>query len=290
MIREDLSAGSRQASLFVTPERGVAFQRRPVANGDSVHTAGPLTEAPGWLKLVRDGDRISSYYRNATTNVWTLVGRQTLPGLAGVVQAGLAVTSHHDGLLATAVFSSLSAEPMPTWRPLTVGLATGSAASDGALFTVSGSGADIWNGADAFEFVAADWRGDAVITARVRSLENTHVWAKAGVMLRQSMTAESQQVDLFVSPARGVAMQYRAVAGGLSASVAIIPGLAPEWVRLVRRGSVVEGFVSTDGMTWSAIGTLSIDLGFDISAGLAVTSHNAPIEATAEFDDVSLTP
>ena len=32
-------------------------------------------------------------------------------------------------------------------------------------------------------------------------------------------------------------MQYRAVAGGSSANVAIVPGVAPEWVRLVRRGS-----------------------------------------------------
>jgi hypothetical protein len=290
MIREDLGAGSRHASLFVSPEKGVAFQRRPVANGDSVHTAGPLTAAPAWLKLVRDGDQISAYYRKAATSFWTLIGRQTLPGLSGIVQAGLAVTSHHDGLLATAVFSSLSAEPLPMWLPITVGRATGSAAADGALFTVNGSGADIWNSADAFEFVETDWRGDVVITARVRAIENTHAWAKAGVMLRGSLAPVSKQVDLFVSPGKGVAMQYRAADAGSSASVASVPGGTPEWVRLTRRGNVVEGFCSTDGTTWSSIGSLSIDLGFDISAGLAVTSHAGSIEATAEFDDVSLTP
>jgi regulation of enolase protein 1 (concanavalin A-like superfamily) len=290
MVREDLSAGARHASLFVSGEKGVAFQRRPIANGDSVHTAGPLTAAPAWLKLVRYGDRISAYYRKTTIDFWTLIGRQTLAGLTPSVQAGLAVTSHHDGLLATAVFSSLSAEPLPSWLAAPVGSATGSATSDGARFTVNGSGADIWNDADAFEFVQTDWRGDAVITARVRSLENTDVWAKAGVMLRQSLSADSKQVDLFVSPGKGVAMQYRGSAGGVSASIARVAGTAPAWVRLTRRGSVVEGFVSNDGMTWSPIGSLSIDLGSDIAAGLAVTSHNASTEATAEFDDVSLTP
>jgi hypothetical protein len=214
MIREDLGAGSRHASLFVSPEKGVAFQRRPVANGDSVHTAGPLTAAPVWLKLVRNGDQISSYSRKATTNFWTLIGRQTLPGLAGMVQAGLAVTSHHDGRLATAVFSRLSAEPLPMWLPLRVGRAAGSAASDGALFIVNGSGADIWNGADAFEFVETGWRGDVVITARVRTLENTHAWAKAGVMLRESLAPESKQVDLFVSPGKGVAISTAPPTGG----------------------------------------------------------------------------
>ena len=95
------------------------------------------------------------------------------------------------------------------WTPLTVGRATGSATADGALFTVNGSGADIWNSEDAFQFVTTPWRGaDAVLTARVRSIENTHAWAKAGVMFRQLLEPESMQVDLFVSPGKGVAMQY----------------------------------------------------------------------------------
>jgi regulation of enolase protein 1 (concanavalin A-like superfamily) len=129
-----------------------------------------------------------------------------------------------------------------------------------------------------------------VLTARVRSIENTHAWAKAGVMFRQLLTPGSMQVDLFVSPGKGVAMQYRAANGGSSANVAVIPGAAPEWVRLTRRGSMVEGLISTDGVTWSAVGSLSIDFGDDLNAGLAVTSHNASTETTAMFDDVSLTP
>jgi len=179
-----------------------------------------------------------------------------------------------------------------TWTGSDVGAvaAPGSYSVNGTSFTVRASGADIWNSADPFEFLYANWRGDVVITARARSVENTHASAKAGVMLRQSPAPTSKQVDLFVSPGKGVAMQYRAAEAGISAGVATVPGIAPEWVRLVRRGNVVEGFVSADGKTWSAIGSLSIDLGGDIFAGLAVTSHNAATEATAEFDDVSLTP
>jgi regulation of enolase protein 1 (concanavalin A-like superfamily) len=291
MIREDLGAASRHASVFASSGKGIAFQRRPLANGTSVSTPGAPTTAPVWLKLVRDGDVISSYWRKTTTDFWTLIGRQTLSGLAGAVQAGLAVTSHHDGLLATAVFSSLSAVPTPTWTPLTVGSATGSATLDGALFTVNGSGADIWNAEDAFQFVSTSWRGDdAVMTARVRNVENTHDWAKAGVMFRQLLTPGSMQVDLFVTPGRGVAMQYRAATGATTDNVAVVPGAAPEWLRLTRHGSMVEGSMSRDGMTWSAVGSLSIDFGGDLNVGLAVTSHNRSTEATAVFDDVSLTP
>jgi regulation of enolase protein 1 (concanavalin A-like superfamily) len=290
MVREDLTPGSRHASLFVSPGKGVAFQRRPVANGASIHTAGPLTPAPAWLKLVRDGDVVSAYYRKTITDFWTLIGRQTLVGLSDTVQAGLAVTSHHDGLVATAVFSRIAAEPLPAWSAQTLGSAQGSAAFDGGIFTINGSGADIWNSADAFEFVSTPWTGDAVVTARICGVENTHAWAKAGVMFRGALTPTSKQVDLFVSPRKGVAMQFRALDGGPSANVAIVPGAAPEWVRMTRRGDVVEGFVSEDGEAWTSIGSLTIALGRDVNAGLAVTSHNAATEATAVFDDLSLTP
>ena len=36
MIRENLNPGARHASLFVTPGKGVAFQRRTVENSVSV--------------------------------------------------------------------------------------------------------------------------------------------------------------------------------------------------------------------------------------------------------------
>ena len=83
MIRENLAAGSRHVSLFATPrtERGIAFQRRRVADGISVHTAGPAAAPPGWLALGRVGDTISAYYRPSAAASWTLVGRDTMPDL-----------------------------------------------------------------------------------------------------------------------------------------------------------------------------------------------------------------
>ena len=83
MIREGLSAGARHVSILATPrtERGIAFQRRRQANGLSVHTAGPAVAPPGWLALGRIGDTISAYYRPSATASWTLVGRDSLPGL-----------------------------------------------------------------------------------------------------------------------------------------------------------------------------------------------------------------
>ncbi len=110
MIRDGLAAGARHASIFATPGTGkpVSFQRRASANGTSLHTAGPLVAPPVWLRLVRAGDVVSAYSRTASGAGWTLVGRQSFSGLSTTLEVGLAVSSHMDSTLATAVFDSIA--------------------------------------------------------------------------------------------------------------------------------------------------------------------------------------
>ena len=63
--------------------------------------------------------------------------------------------------------------------------APGNFGESNGTFTVSGSGADIFGTADEFHFVYRQINGDTTITARVASLQNTNVWAKAAVMIRE---------------------------------------------------------------------------------------------------------
>ena len=67
-------------------------------------------------------------------------------------------------------------------------------------FTVSGSGTDIWNAADDFRFVYKRLTGDGSILVKVDSLVNTNVWAKAGVMIRQSLDAGSPMAYMIQTP------------------------------------------------------------------------------------------
>ena len=64
MIRDNLHAGSAQASLFATPRKGLAFQRRVSEGGTSVQTAGSTMTTPVWLKLQRSGTVVTAFYRN----------------------------------------------------------------------------------------------------------------------------------------------------------------------------------------------------------------------------------
>jgi regulation of enolase protein 1 (concanavalin A-like superfamily) len=299
MIRGSLGTGARHVSLFATPTsvKGVAFQRRLIANGITVSTPGPAKAPPVWLKLTRTANEISAYAREVITGPWVLIGRETI-ALPYVVRVGFAVSSHVDGTLATATFDRVTLDRFPPLNAVgdivPSGIPSppsGSTTGDGVNIALNGSGADIWGTADAFHFNFASWPGDGTITARVRTIENTNVWAKAGVMFRD-MThgADAQHVMVIVSPGKGIAMQYRSTVGGASANAALRPGTAPEWVRLTRKGNTFTGYSSDDGLTWTTLGSVSITMRFQLGVGLAVTSHDASTLATATFDDVSVRP
>jgi regulation of enolase protein 1 (concanavalin A-like superfamily) len=123
----------------------------------------------------------------------------------------------------------------------------------------------------------------------VTSVQNVNAWTKAGVMIRQTLTAGSIHASLFVSPANGVAFQSRAATGGTSVSAAV-PGAAPQWVRLVRAGQTVTASVSSDGTSWSDVGQRTIPFAGSVYVGLAVTSHSAGQLASATFENVNITP
>jgi hypothetical protein len=96
--------------------------------------------------------------------------------------------------------------PTPTlpagWTKRDIGPVTlaGSASYANNTYTVQASGSDIWTATDAFHFVYQSLTGDGSITARVASISNTNQWAKAGVMIRESLAANSKESSLVVTP------------------------------------------------------------------------------------------
>src|SRR5437763_13676961 len=88
--------------------------------------------------------------------------------------------------------SAAAAQALPApWTNQDVGAtgAAGSASFSSNTFTVRGAGSDIWGAADAFQFVFQPISSDAQIIARVVSVQNTNTYAKAGIMLRETLDA-----------------------------------------------------------------------------------------------------
>ncbi|HLA84944.1 MAG TPA: fibronectin type III domain-containing protein, partial [Thermoguttaceae bacterium] len=166
--------------------------------------------------------------------------------------------------------------------------AAGSTQYNSGTFTVDASGADIWNTADEFRFVYQTMPSDGSIVARVATLENTNAWAKAGVMIRETLEAGSKYAFTLISPSNGTRLQSRATTGAATVTNATGPtATAPYWVKLTREGDLFTSYVSSNGTSWTTVGSSTIDMASTVYIGLAVTSHADSTLCTATFTNVS---
>jgi regulation of enolase protein 1 (concanavalin A-like superfamily)/nitrous oxidase accessory protein NosD len=183
-----------------------------------------------------------------------------------------------------------TALPAP-WTQVDIGSVgiTGSASVSNGTYTVRGAGADIWGSADSFHFVYQKLTGDGTIIARVVGLQNTNTFAKAGVMMRESLAANSKEASVVVSPGSGGVRYLRRLStGGSTTTTTHSPLSAPYWVKLVRKGNTFTSYRSLDGVTWQFMGSDVISMASTIYVGLAVCSHNTSALNTATFDHVSV--
>lgn len=164
------------------------------------------------------------------------------------------------------------------------------------MFTLSAAGTDIWGTADQFRYVFKRLTGDGSIIARVDSITNTHVWAKGGVMIRETLDPGSRHAMVVVTPGSGVAFQRRLATNDVSVGTTQAGIVAPGWVKLTRTDSTLTAQHSADGVTWTdvvgAAGTTTSDtvvMGGTIYIGLALTSHAAGTACTATFSEVQTT-
>jgi hypothetical protein len=102
MLRASKAPGSPEYSLLVSPGEGIKVQVRKILNGDTQKSANPKGAAPVWLKISRSGNTYSAY-TSSNGHSWKLIPKSAITvNLGGTMRAGLAVTSHHAGVLGTA--------------------------------------------------------------------------------------------------------------------------------------------------------------------------------------------
>ncbi len=162
------------------------------------------------------------------------------------------------------------------------------------VYTLKGSGADIFYNADGFHFASTTLTGDGEITARVTSQTNTASWAKAGVMIRETSAAGSRHATTYVTPVEtgnGYEVIWRKTTNGSTQYVGG-PGNNPapnNWVRLVRAGDVLTGYASANGQAWTLVHSVNLGgLPATVAIGLVVTSANNAELGTATFDQVRI--
>ena len=173
-------------------------------------------------------------------------------------------------------------------RPAYVGSFTEGSAG---TYTMNGSGTDIWGGYDEFHFAFKTLSGPGTIVAKVESVQNTNDWAKAGVMIRDTLEPGSGHAMMAVTPGNGVWFGWRKEAYKDSYSQKQANIIAPHWVKLDRDISGdFRAYHSSNGYTWQALGaSQNIQMNRDVYIGFALTSHDADLTCRAVFSDVTIT-
>jgi len=163
---------------------------------------------------------------------------------------------------------------------------------------MNGTGTDIFDTADQGRFVYKQLVGDGTILARVDRLDATDPWAKAGVMIRQTLDPSSSWAYSLMSSTNGAHFQARVMALGESTSDTsmTLPAAqtalrVPAWVKLERKGSAFHAYYSVDGATWTpnVWNPQTISMASTVYIGLAVTSHVTGVVCAAGFSNVSTT-
>ncbi len=189
------------------------------------------------------------------------------------------------------VLGTPTLEPLPApWATADIGAVSspGNANYSGGVFSITGSGAAIGGAADALRYVYQPVSGNCVIRARVTNLQNTAVAAKAGVMIRETLTAGAASALLNVTPGNGLEFITRPATSNNSTTQNSSGPSAPYWVQLVRNANTFTAYTSPDGATWTKLGqSQTIPMAATIYIGLAVCAENNGALATATFDNVT---
>lgn len=311
MIREGIGASSRYAMLSVNQDN-YAFEYRLNENTHAQSTAGSWIydniDHPTYLKLKRSGSRITGYISEDGTN-WTEVDGIDI-SLPANTFIGIALTGHDNLQLNTSTFDNLAlttgsttggggTDPLCTlpdgWNSQDIGNVGLPGAScydpQSETYAIAASGNDIWGTEDSFHYLYKELDGNGEIIAKIDDIQQTHQFAKGGVMIRERLDAGSRHAMLVMNQNQR-AFQYRLEENGMtepqSGSWAGETIEHPYWVKLSREGNSFAGYISPDGESWNLVDVINMDIAEVIYVGLALTSHDNSELNISAFKDIEI--
>jgi len=246
------------------------------------------------------GNVLRSAYvlRKGMTTPWTLLKRATQGSENG--NSFLYLKSAD-----TSTAAPPSAINFPTASTITTGFLNtdiggatpaGSGSYSGGIWTVRGGGTEIWtHGTDSAHFTYKQVTGDCTIIAKVNSVQNTASTAKAGVMIRDSLSSSAGNRAWIAVRPNQVAEAYmhgwtqcyggsnwENAGRGLPQSV--------YWVKLERHGNMINLYTSIDGTSWAVECAAQFNnMPNTVYLGLVVCSMVNGTLNTSTFSNVSIT-
>jgi sugar lactone lactonase YvrE len=156
-------------------------------------------------------------------------------------------------------------------------------------YRITGSGANLWFKADAFQFLHKKLSGDLSFTMDVAwPAAGQEPHRKACALVRAGLEADDAYVDVAVHGDGLIELQYRATRGADTVGIRT-PILAPATVKLERDGDVFTVSAAKNGGPFQPVGAISLAIPDPVYVGLGVCAHNGKNSETALIANVVLT-
>ncbi len=223
-------------------------------------------------------------------------GTNAAPGLAGVatdiggglrIQGGTVDMGAYETAVGGSICGAIPSDLTSTDVGNTGGY-SGTVCYDAGSYTIDASGDDIWWIKDGFHFVYRQMLGDGEIIARVDEVDPQHPWNLAGVMMRESLNANSKNVLLGVNAQGQAFMQRRLFNGFFTGLLFGGAGPTPQWIKLVRYGNFFAGYKSHNGVNWRKVGILYLPMPHTLLIGMATSTPLAGTPGTYEFSKLTI--
>jgi hypothetical protein len=167
-------------------------------------------------------------------------------------------------------------------------------------YVITAQGSDIWNTYDAFHF-AWEWKTNNFdVVVRGVSQGHTDTFAKAGLMVRESLDPFSRNWNVVNHPAPdavssvgandvGLGMREGAsqASVGWKSAGAVPPPYPNAWLRLKRTGQLLQGYASSNMVNWVLLGSYDAStnvngvLPAEVLVGICTTAHANDIVGAA---------
>jgi serine/threonine protein kinase len=157
------------------------------------------------------------------------------------------------------------------------------------VYTVHGTGDDIFRKPDAFHFVWKKISGNAAI--QVSSIRyvvtSSQKWRKAGLMFRQNLDPDSAFVDVVLHGDQSLSLQCRGKKGYECTQKSLGTMKGPTTIQLDRHGKEFIVYLGKPGdKKLAEKASISADMKEPIYVGLIICAHDLSLLDGAEFKDV----
>ncbi|MEX2604961.1 MAG: DUF5050 domain-containing protein [Gracilimonas sp.] len=153
------------------------------------------------------------------------------------------------------------------------------------IYTLKGSGYNMWFDNDEFRFAWEKMSGDFVLRTHAELIgEGVDPHRKMGVIIRSGLDTADAYVDVAVHGDGLTSMQFRRAEGDSTEQVESSVN-APDVIQLERKGDTYIMSVAKFGNNFTIDTLESVDLGDEVYVGLFISSHNPDVVEEARFSN-----